>query len=80
MNGPPGAEEVQEIECSWKVIRDGSAEDKGADPDPCSPARPADSRPEGRSAVSRETSHLTTRLAALRSSLLSSPVKMSAAT
>jgi len=45
MNGPPGAEEAQELECSWKVIRDGSAEDKGADPDPCSPARPADSRP-----------------------------------
>jgi len=37
MNGPPGAEEVQEIECPWKVIRGGSAEDKSADPDPAHP-------------------------------------------
>jgi len=37
MNGPPGAEEVQEIECPWKLIRGGSAEDKSADPDPARP-------------------------------------------
>lgn len=71
MNGLPGAEEAEELECSWKIIGGGSAEDKSADPAPA--------RPPG-SAVARETSHLTTRLAAFRSSLLSSPVKMSAAT